>query len=48
MSKRDLFIALVKLIGFSSFMGSFTSLMNTAYYLILGERETLSGIKLQI
>lgn len=37
MSKKDLFTALIKLVGFSSFFGSVTSLLSIVYSLIFAE-----------
>ncbi|MVX35019.1 hypothetical protein [Myroides sp. LoEW2-1] len=42
MSKRDLFVALVKLIGFYLFLTYFLSLLSTLYYWISVEENTLS------
>ncbi|EHO12477.1 hypothetical protein [Myroides odoratimimus] len=48
MSKRDLFTALVKLLGFYLFLTYFLSLLSSLYYLITVKENTFGDLLLDI
>ncbi|MDR0196162.1 MAG: hypothetical protein LBI73_13660 [Myroides sp.] len=48
MSKKDLFVALIKLIGFYTFFTYLVSLLNTVFYTIVQDEVSLSEQKIEI